>query len=165
MKSFEKDYIKKLNIPADVISQIAALAEFKGKEELYRKQSPDILDSLIELALIESAESSSRIEGVIVPHDRVEAIVRNSKPRNRPEEEVAGYRDALSRIHQMYEGMDLSSNVILMLHSMLYKHTNVKAGEWKRGDNQIVERMPDGKIKVRFEPVSALKTPVGKWYI
>jgi len=159
MKSFEENYIKTLKIPPAVISQISSLSEFKGKERLYEKQSPDTLDSLVQLAKIESAESSNRIEGVIVPHKRVEALFRNSKPRNRSEEEVAGYRDALNRIHEMHEGMELSENVVLMFHAVIYKYTNIKAGEWKRGDNKIVERLPDGTTKVRFEPVSAFKTP------
>ncbi len=159
MRSFEEKYINNLFIPPEMISALTALTEFKGKETLYHRQSRDTLETLIQVAKIESAESSSRIEGIIVPHKRVEALFKKSAPKDRPEQEVAGYRDALARIHEMHEGMPLSSNVILTLHSMLYKYTNIKAGEWKKSDNEIIERLTDGSIRIRFKPVSAVQTP------
>lgn len=159
MRSFEEKYIKNLFIPPEMISALTALSEFKGKEALYHRQSRDMLETLIQIAKIESAESSNRIEGIVVPHKRVEALFKNSVPKDRPEQEVAGYRDALARIHEMHEGMPLSSNVILTLHSMLYKYTNIKAGEWKKSDNEIIERLPDGSIYIRFKPVPAIQTP------
>lgn len=159
MKSFEKTYLGNLSIPQGVISQIASLAEFKGKEKLYERQSPETLEALRNVAMIESAESSNRIEGIFVPHERVEALIKKSAPKNRPEEEVAGYRDALNRIHEMHDAIPLSTNVILMFHSLLYKYTNVKSGEWKKGDNEIVEILSDGTKRIRFKPISAFQTP------
>lgn len=159
MRSFEEKYIESLYVPQDVIASLAALREFKGKEVLYQRQSKDALERLLEEAKIQSAECSNRIEGIIVPHKRVEAIFKNRTPKNRSEQEIAGYRDGLKRIHEMHQGMPLSTNVILTLHSLLYKYTNVKAGEWKRSDNEIIERLPNGKIRVRFKPVSAQQTP------
>ena len=159
MKSFDEKYIKQIFIPPEMISSLTALAEYKGKEALYQKQSKDTLDTLTEIAKIESAEFSNRIEGVVVPHKRVEALFHNRTPKNRSEQEVAGYRDALSRIHEMHEGMPLSINVIFTFHSLLYKYTNVKSGEWKKSENEIIERLADGTIRVRFKPVVAVQTP------
>jgi len=159
MKSFEESYIKNLFIPPEMIPNLTALTEFKGKETLYQRQSRDTLETMLQAAKIESAESSNRIEGVIVPHKRVEALFKSSTPKNRSEQEVAGYRDALARIHEMHKGMPLSNNVILMFHSMLYKYTTIKSGEWKKGDNEIIERLPDGSAHIRFKPVPARQTP------
>lgn len=159
MRSFEENYITNLFISPEMISSLTSLTEFKGKETLYQRQSRDTLETMLQVAKIESAESSNRIEGVIVPHKRVEALFKNSSPKNRPEQEVAGYRDALARIHEMHKGMPLSNNMILTLHSMLYKYTAAKSGQWKRTDNEIIERFSDGSTHVRFKPVSALQTP------
>ena len=86
-----------------------SISEFKGKQELYQKQSPQILKSLIEMALIESAESSNRIEGVTVEKNRLKPLViGHSKPRDRSEEEIAGYRKALDWIHKKYESLRIT---------------------------------------------------------
>jgi len=161
MKSFERKYIQDLKFPAETLSNLRAIGEYKGKEELYSKQSPDVLEKLLENAIIESAESSNRIEGVTAPHDRVKMIVEaNVQPRNRPEQEIAGYRDVLNLIHQSHEDIPLSENVILQFHSMLYRYTTVKSGFWKKMDNEIVERKKNGTKIVRFKPVSAKDTPL-----
>ena len=138
MKSFSDEYLGKLKITPKLVGLMNSISEYKGKEELYFRQSPDILESMLDIARVESAESSNRLEGIIVKHSRIKALIeKNSPPKNRSEEEVAGYRDALDRIHNMYEGMPVSNSVILMLHSLLYKYTNIKAGEWKKTDNKI----------------------------
>jgi len=124
------------------------------------KQSPDALEKLLESAIIQSTESSSRIEGVTAPHKRIENIVRaNATPRNRPEQEIAGYRDVLNLIHQSHEDIPLSENVVLQFHSMLYRYTTVKSGFWKKMDNEIVDIRADGTRTLRFKPVSAKDTP------
>lgn len=160
MKSFEKKYVKALTFSATTVSNLRAIGEYKGKEELYSKQSPDALEKLLESAVIESAECSNRIEGVIAPHERVKMIVKaNAKPQNRPEQEIAGYRDVLNLIHQSHEDIPLSENVILQFHSMLYRYTTIKSGFWKKIDNEIVEKKPDGTKIIRFKPVPAKDTP------
>jgi len=160
MKSFEKKYLGTLKYPAIMLSNLRAIGEYKGKEELYSKQSPDALEKLLESAVIESAECSNRIEGVTAPHERVKMIVEaNAKPQNRSEQEIAGYRDVLNLIHQSHEDIPLSENVILQFHSMLYRYTTVKSGFWKKMDNEIVEKKSDGTKIVRFKPVPAKDTP------
>jgi len=159
MKSFTDQYLKTISLTPQLFSLTNALSEYKGKEELYDKQSPETLKHLLEIAKIESTESSNRIEGIVVEHKRVEAIVvKNSHPKNRPEQEVSGYRDALERIHTTYEGLPISMNTILLLHEFLYKYTESPGGSFKRNDNLIVDRFKDGATRVRFRPVSAALT-------
>jgi len=159
MKSFEKEYLAHLRFTHGALSSLVTIGEFKGKEELYNKQSPDALEKLLESAITQSTESSSRIEGVTAPHKRVQLIVKaNATPRNRSEQEIAGYRDVLNLIHQSHEDIPLSENVVLQFHSMLYRYTTVKSGFWKKMDNEIVDIKPDGTKTLRFKPVSAKDT-------
>ncbi|OGF58794.1 MAG: cell filamentation protein Fic [Candidatus Fischerbacteria bacterium RBG_13_37_8] len=160
MKSLENSYIENYRFSQSIISSIGLIREYKGKETLYIKQSPDVLEKLLEIAIIQSAESSNRIEGISVPHDRVEKLIReNTAPRNRSEQEVAGYRDVLNLIHQSHQDIPLTENVILQFHSMLYRYTTIKAGFFKKTDNKIVERKTDGSEIIRFMPLSWQETP------
>ena len=161
MKSFSDTYLNKISIPPDLLSLISAISEFKGREDLYKKRQKgqDVLDKLVARAKVESVESSNRIEGVDVRHDRVVDIVeRQSAPRNRPEEEVAGYRDALAYIHENYKAIPVSLNSVTLFHQFLYKHTNQPGGAFKWEDNLIVDRLPDGTERVRFRPPPASQT-------
>jgi Fic family protein len=111
--------------------------------------------------MIESSECSNRLEGISAPHRRIEALIlRSTTPRDRPEQEIAGYRDALNLIHESAKYMPCSVNVCLQLHAMLYKYLPQDGGRWKMTDNEIVERHPDGAIaRVRFKAVTAVATP------
>jgi len=159
MKSFESKYLKNLKLPAEASSYLRAIGEYKGKEELYIKQSPDTLEKLLESAIVESAESSNRIEGIIAPHKRVKMIVEaGATPRNRSEQEIAGYKDVLNLIHQSHADIPLTENVILQFHSMLYRYTTINSGFWKKMDNEIIDRLPDGTRVIRFKTVAAKNT-------
>src|SRR5213596_296649 len=92
------------NIPLATAWYLADLGEAKGKQELFTKQSPQKLKVLREHALVESAVSSNRIEGVVIDQSRVDAVILGNPPlRDRNEEEVRGYRDALEWIHEEAE--------------------------------------------------------------
>jgi Fic family protein len=159
--TLEPGYLKNLGFTADDASTLQKIGEYKGKQRLYSQQTPEILDSLQLLAIVESTESSNRLEGITAPRKRVEEIVRRaSSPGNRSEQEIAGYRDALALIHESAPHMRFSVSVVLQLHSTIYRYLPSEGGRWKMADNQIVERNPDGTIRrVRFEPVSAAATP------
>lgn len=161
MMSFRPGYIDALRFTEPHVAALKAVAEFRGKQELFRRQTPEVLASLRDVAVIESSESSNRIEGVVAPHDRIEGIVlRNTAPKGRSEQEIAGYRDALNLIHESARQMAFSTNVILQLHQMLYRFAPGAGGRWKAAPNQIVERNPDGSLRrVRFTPVSPVATP------
>ncbi len=160
MHTLQPTYLKKMSFTADEASAIQKIGEFKGKQALFTQQTPEILESLQQVAIIESSESSNRLEGITAPRSRIEAIVeKSSMPANRSEQEIAGYRDALALIHESAAHMSFSVNVILQLHSMIYRYLPSEGGRWKMADNQIVERNPDGSVRrVRFEPVSAFDT-------
>lgn len=161
MSSLKAKYLAALKFESSQLATLRELGEYRGKQALYSKQSPDALESLQETARVESTESSNRLEGIEVPHDRLEdLILKNSKPKNRSEQEVAGYRDALSLIHESAMEMKISCNVILQLHKTVYSFLSQPGGKWKVTDNEIVENHPDGTKRIRFKPTSAFKTPM-----
>ncbi|MDO9537562.1 MAG: Fic family protein [Thermoplasmata archaeon] len=161
MRSLTLEYLDALSFKKEHIAALRAIGEFKGKQELYYQQSPEVLNNLIGLAAIESTISSNRIEGVSAEPGRVEALVlKTTKPKNRDEREIAGYRDALVIIHESWEAMNFNINVIKQLHTVVFRYTEEAGGEWKTGENQIVERDRLGRItRIVFTPVLAADTP------
>lgn len=135
------------------------LGEFRGKQELYTRQSPQRLKALRESALIESAVSSNRIEGVNIDPQRLRDILIAPKPlfRDRDEEEVRGYRDALTLIHQNAAGLPIDNETIRRLHAQT-RGQIWDAGQYKTRDGDIIERYPDGSERVRFRTVPAAET-------
>ena len=145
--------------PADVPSAVAwALAdvgETRGRQELFTRQSPQRLKVLREHALIESAVSSNRIEGVTVEQDRVRpVIIGNARLRDRDEEEVRGYRDALGLIHERHAKLPVSEKTIRRLHRLSRGNLG-DAGDYRSGESEIVEVQPNGRRLVRFRAVEA----------
>lgn len=135
------------------------LGEFRGKQELYTRQSPQRLKALRESALIESAVSSNRIEGVNIDPQRVRDLLIAAKPvfRDRDEEEVRGYRDALTLIHRNADGLPIDNETIGRLHA-LTRGQIWDAGQYKTRDGDIIERYPDGSERVRFRTIPAAET-------
>lgn len=160
-KSLLPKYLADISFSGNQASTLKKLGEYRGRQDLFRQQAPEILASLKQVAVIESAESSNRIEGVTAPRERVEALVmRPTTPANRSEQEIAGYRDALNLIHESAPEMAFSVNVILQLHTLLYRFQAGVGGRWKMAPNEIVERNPDGTVhRVRFTPVAPVATP------
>jgi len=147
------------SIPASTSWYLADLGEARGKQDLFTKQSPQKLRVLRENAMIESAVSSNRIEGVTVDQGRVRTILFGNPPlRDRNEEEVRGYRDALKLIHEQGSKLPISKETILDLHRMC-RGEIWDAGKYKEKDGDIIERYPDGRERVRFKPVETTKTP------
>jgi len=158
MNSFKK-IAKDVQIPISAIWMMNSISEYKGKEELYIKQSPQILKALVEMAMIESVESSNRIEGVTVDRDRLKPlIIGHSNPRDRSEEEVAGYRKALDLIHKKYNSLIISPEVIQELHRLSRLDVG-DAGQWKKKNNEIIKKHPNGRVEVIFTPLEADKVP------
>ena len=147
-------------IPNHLIGLLTAIYEFKGKEKLYQVQAPEILAALQSNAVIESTESSNRIEGVVASPERVREIVgKGAAPSNRSESEIAGYRDVLGQIHASHQFIPVTPNIILQLHRDLFKYTSAPAGAWKPVENTIEATTPEGGKEVVFRPVSAFATP------
>ncbi|MBU1599610.1 Fic family protein [bacterium] len=158
MNSF-KNNSRDLKLPLGAVWLMNAISEHKGKQELYKRQAPQLLMSLVEIALIESAESSNRIEGVTVDRNRLKPLViGHSKPQDRSEEEVVGYRNALDLIHKKHKSLDITAKTIKELHRLSHGET-ADAGEWKTKDNEIIRKNPDGSIDIIFRPVEAALVP------
>lgn len=158
MNSFKKAG-RDLNLPLDVVWLMNSISEYKGKQELYTRQSPQLLKALIEMALIESAESSNRIEGVTIEKERLKPIIiGHKKPKDRSEEEVVGYRKALDLIHKKHGSLEITPKLLQELHRVSHAGSG-DAGEWKKKNNDIIKRNPDGTIEIIFKPVSAGLVP------
>jgi Fic family protein len=159
MMTLRKFASKPESIPASTSWYLADLGEARGKQDLFTKQSPQKLKALRENAMIESAVSSNRIEGVTVDQGRVRTILFGKPPlRDRNEEEVRGYRNALKLIHEQGNKLPISEKTILNLHRMC-RGEIWDAGKYKEKDGDIIERYANGRERVRFKTVPAVKTP------
>ena len=160
MMSLESDFLSRQAIPIEMGGLLQKLGEFKGRQDLFTHQTPQVLETLKSIAIIESTESSNRIEGVTVPQKRFrELMAHPAKPKNRSEAEVLGYREVLSQIHTRPESFSIDTETILRFHQQIYAKTDIKGGQWKRRDNTIEERLSDGQWITRFVPVSASQAP------
>jgi Fic family protein len=161
MQSLAPEFLSQLAFSAEQLSTLRSLGECRGRQTLYERQRPQVLEALRTAATIESTDASNRLEGITVPEPRIKDLVlRNTQPRNRSEQESAGYRDALELIHEVRKDMPVTVNVVRQLHARVYSHLAEDVGHWKTVDNDIVERAPDGAIiRVRFHAVPAVATP------
>lgn len=159
MMPFRQFTSKPETIPAATSWYLADLGEARGKQALYTEQSPQKLKVLRENAMIESAVSSNRIEGVTVDQSRIRTLILG-KPilRDRDEEEVKGCRDALKLIHEQTKSLPISEETILNLHRFC-RGEIWDAGRYKEKEGDIIARYPNGRERIRFKPVEAVKTP------
>lgn len=157
--SFAAGFLENISFDQADLSAVRAIGEFKGRQDLYR-QFPGMLESLRNIAVIQSTEASNRIEGVVAPPERIRELVEHkATPRSRSEGEIAGYRDVLATIHANALSIALTPNVLLQLHRDLYAYVPGEGGRWKPADNDIVEFLADGTSFVRFKPVPARLAP------
>jgi len=160
MKSLNSEYLQKQQITHNLLQTIRRIAEYKGKQDLYKEQSPQVLETLRQAAIIQSTESSNRLEGITAPLERIKDLVaEKTTPRNRSEQEIAGYRDVLNTIHANHTDIPFNTGVVLQFHRDLYQFLPAEGGKWKPADNEITEVQPDGTKVVRFYPVPAHQTP------
>jgi Fic family protein len=156
LRNFSK---KPETIPAVTSWYLADLGEARGKQELFTRQAPQKLKVFREHALIESAVSSNRIEGVEVDQARIRTVVfGKALLKDRDEEEVRGYRDALKLIHEQGKNISISEETLLKLHRMI-RGEIWDAGKYKEKDGDIIEKYADGRERVRFKTMKAEKTP------
>lgn len=146
----------------NIISLISKIHEYKGKQSFFLDTKKDTLDTLLKVAKIQSTSSSNKIEGIYTTDKRINEIVnQNLEPKNRNEEEIAGYRDILSLIHENYDYIDINHNTILQLHRDLYKYTAYShGGKFKNSQNYIEEENEKGEKRIRFTPLNAVETPI-----
>ena len=161
MRSFNYSKIKDQKWDSEILGLIAAIYKEAGKQELYLKQKPDELERLVEIAKVQSTEASNAIEGIVTTNTRIKQLVEEkTAPRNRDEQEIAGYRDVLSLIHENFDAIPISKNYILQMHKMMYSHMNNPfAGQTKNVQNYISATYPDGHTEILFTPLSPFETP------
>lgn len=142
MRTFNYSAIREQKWDSDVLGLIAAIYKEAGKQELYLKQHPEELEKLVEIAKIQSTEASNAIEGIVTTSTRIRQLVEEKiTPRNRDEQEIAGYRDVLSIIHESFDAIPITQNYILQLHKILYSHmNNPLAGRTK--SRRIISPLP-----------------------
>jgi Fic family protein len=158
MNSFRDHKLRDLTLPTSTAWLLADIAEAKGRQELYTRQSPQVLKALRDTAIIQSAESSNRIEGVTVDRDRLRPLVLGHvRPRNRSEEEVMGYRRALNEIHSRADRITVAAETLKHLHG-LCQQGSADAGHFKRIDNDIIQLIPGHAPIIRFKCVPARQT-------
>ena len=161
MREFNYSLIKEQKWDSELLGLIAAIYKEAGKQELYLKQRPQELEKLIEIAKIQSTEASNAIEGIVTTSTRIRQLVEEkTTPRNRDEQEIAGYRDALNIIHESFDAIPVTQNYILQLHKIMYSHmNNPMAGRTKNVQNYITATYPDGHTEVLFTPLEPYETP------
>lgn len=161
MRDFHYAAIREQKWDSEVLGLIAAIYKEAGKQEMYLKQRPEELEKLVEIAKIQSTEASNAIEGIVTTSTRIRQLVEEkTTPRNRDEQEIAGYRDALSVIHENFDVIPITRNYILQLHKILYSHmNNPMAGQTKNVQNYISATYPDGHTETLFTPLAPFETP------
>lgn len=160
MRSFNYSAFKEQKWDSDILGLIAAIYKEAGKQEQYLKQRPQEMEKLIEIAKIQSTEASNAIEGIVTTSTRIKQLVEEkTTPRNRDEQEIAGYRDVLNVIHESFDAIPITQNYILQLHKKLYSHmNNPLAGRTKSVQNYISAAYPDGHTEILFTPLAPYET-------
>lgn len=161
MRQFNYSKIREQSWDSEILGLIAAIYKEAGKQELYLKQRPEELEKLVEIAKIQSTEASNAIEGIVTTNTRIRQLVEEkTTPRNRDEQEIAGYRDVLNLIHESFDAIPITRNFILQLHKIMYSHmNNPMAGQTKNVQNYISATYPDGHVEILFTPMAPYETP------
>lgn len=158
---FDYSSIPEKLLTTDIVNLLSAIHEYKGKQMLYIEAKADMLSNMLEIAKIQSTQSSNRIEGIYTSDSRLAKLVKEkTAPRNRNEKEIAGYSDVLATIHKSFDFIEPNSKIILQLHRDLYKYSgSFIGGHFKNSDNMIEKVDAQGNSSVRFYPLSAFETP------
>ena len=161
MRTFDYAKLAERTWDNEILSYIAQIHEYKGKQELFTRNKPVELERLVEIAKIQSTEASNSIEGIITTNARLRQLVTDkTTPRNRDEKEILGYRNTLNLIHENYEYIQVSPNYILQLHGEMLKLTAFTyGGRFKNTPNEIDRTLSDGTRELIFKPLEPYETP------
>ena len=160
MRDFNYSLLKDLKWDLEIVSYLTAIHEAKGKQELYLKQLPEKLNKLVEIAKVQSTESSNDIEGIRTTNTRLKQLLSDkTTPKNRDEEEIAGYRDVLNVIHESFEYIPMTANYILQLHKILYSHSGKSIGGKFKNVQNYITLTENGKESILFTPPAPYETP------
>lgn len=163
MRFFNYSRLNSIKFDSSIIGLLTSIHEAKGRQELYLSQKPEELDRLVEITKAQSTEASNAIEGIKTTNTRLKQLVeKKTTPKNRNEEEIAGYRDALNIIDESFEYIPLTPNYILQLHKILLSHVkgNDYGGKYKNTQNQISGTDENGNDYLIFMPLAPYETPL-----
>lgn len=156
--TLREETFQSVALPVSTSWLLADCMEFRGKQDLWSRQRPEVLESLRQQAMIQSVESSNRIEGVTVAPERLAPLAMGKvRPRDRSEEELSGYRRTLDWIYNRKSAVSIDARTIRHLHALSHADAG-DAGEFKSRDNEIIEIRPDGQRQIRFKPTTAKQT-------
>lgn len=161
MREFNYSLIRENKWDSEMMELIAAIYKEAGKQEMYLKRRPKELEKLVNIAKIQSTEASNAIEGIVTTNTRIRQLaLEKTTPKNRDEQEIAGYRDVLGIIHESFDTIPITQNYILQLHKVLYSYiNNPVAGKTKTVQNYITASYPDGHSETLFTPLAPYETP------
>ena len=160
MRSFDYRRLEDCLWDGEVVSLVSQIHEYKGRQDLFVSQLPSSVARLVEIAKVQSVESSNRIEGIVTTKALIRSLVADkTMPRNRDEEEIMGYRDVVNTVHENYEYIDLTRHIVLQLHRDLCVFPQGIGGQFKNVQNSIIERLADGSEVERFKPLAPYETP------
>ena len=145
----------------EILSYVSRIHEYRGKQDLYIRQKPVELTRLIEIARIQSTESSNWIEGIVTTKPRLKELMEDkTTPHNRDEEEILGYRNVLNLIHESYDSIPVKPRYILQLHREMLRYTSFSyGGKFKTTANEIAKYYSDGRKEILFTPLEPIETP------
>lgn len=156
MNSFNSSRLKTQMILPATSWLLGQCMECRGKEALWMRTQPETLERLREFAIIQSAESSNRIEGVTVePYRLVPLLSGKVSPQDRDEQEIFGYRKALDWIHLNMEEIEINPDTIKHIHSLCLQGSASDAGKWKKKNNDIIEVDERGNRSVMFKTLGS----------
>jgi Fic family protein len=160
VRYFNRFTPRELRISGVLLNMLTTVSEQKGREKAFILRNPEILTMLQQTAIVQSTESSSRIEQVTASPARFHLLMGDkTSPKNRSEQEIVGYRKALSLIHANRSYMPISTSTVLHLHKELFWFSNL-GGKYKNSQNTIIRKEPDGKQEIVFEPVAPYLTSI-----
>ena len=165
MHRFDYSFLRE-SIPGSLSGLVGTIYDLRGRGEIRKTENQRVFEGLRQAAMVDSVRSSNAIEGIVTTAERAKALVRqDAEPLNHDEQEILGYRNALAEIYSGFERMELSEELVKHFHLLMEQNAAADAGEFKRENNWIQERSAEGKIQVRFVPVSARDTDeaVAQW--
>lgn len=161
MRMFDYSFLTKASWDNEIVNYLSQIHELKGRQTAYLRRKPEALEKLVEIAKVQSTESSNAIEGIRTTETRLRQLMQEkTTPRSRDEKEIAGYRDALNTVHENFEYIPLTPNYILQLHKIMFSHTDSAfGGSFKNVQNYISATTADGKTFTLFTPLAPYETP------
>jgi len=156
----------RIEVTQNILNRISKIDQYRVEWQFTGRLEPEKLQSLRELATIESIGSSTRIEGSKMSNREVQSLIGNLRTesfRTRDQQEVAGYAQVMKLVHENWREMAPTKDLIFQLHRDLLEFSDKDQrhlGDWKTRSNSVAAFDSDGKmIGVVFETATPFDTP------